>query len=352
MKYDDNDESMELDELNKDIENNLKLETKINKNIDNIEQFLTKNDFKILVDRTYHFKHNIKRVWNIIKNFEFFLILNDSNHYPCIIKKGSNTWTKGNIFEGKFFALYKFHAKVIKEKNYPEFKKSEIIFYLENGEIFSKQMTLYKVTNDDSCVLNWISKDIPKFGENIISQIKSKFKGLELFKKIDNMLEKQPIDLYQYESGIIPGKMEEVWEVLTDNSKLITIAPNNKCFVPINVNNAKVGEILNIPFNIQGTEGTLELKLDLKEEKKGWNKWIFGYSILGGQPFKVLKQSVYVQLTKINKIETQLSVYTKIDDPINNDLFKHLTLKKKYVINCLKNFFENSGKNNNDIKKK
>ena len=155
------------------------------------------------------------------------------------------------------------------------------------------------------------------------------------------MLEKQPIDLYQYESGIIPGKMEDIWEILTDHSKLVTIAPNNKCFVPININNIKVGEIVNVSMNIKGIEGCLEIKLDLKEEKRGWNKWIFGYSILGGQPFKVLKQSVYVQLTKINKTEAQLSVFTKIYDAISNDIFKQLSHKKKYVIYSLKDYFEN-----------
>ena len=353
MKYEDDDESKELDELNKDIQNKLKLETKINKNINNIEQFLKKNDFKILTDITYHFKQNIERVWNILKNFELLLIINDSNHYPLIIKKGSNTWTKGNIFEGKFFALYEFHSKVLKEKNFPEHKKSEIIFYLENGEILKIKINLYKVTEDDSCVLNWISKDIPKFGENMIFQIKSKFNAKELFKKIENMIEKEPSDLSQYESGIIPGKMEEIWEILTDNSKLVSIAPNNKCFVPMNINNVKAGEIVNVPINIKGIEGILEIKLDVKEEKKGWNKWIFGYSILGGQPFHVLKQSVFVQLTKINKIETQVSVYTKINEPINNDLFKHLSHKKRYVINSLKDYFENfhspsKDENNND----
>ena len=150
------------------------------------------------------------------------------------------------------------------------------------------------------------------------------------------MLKKQPIDLYQYESGIIPGKMEDIWEILTDNSKLVTVAPNNRCFVPININNVKVGEIVNVTMNIKDTEGFLEIKLDLKEEKRGWNKWIFGYSILGGKPFKILRQSVYVQLTKINKAEAQLSVFTKIYDPVNNDVFKQLSQKKNMLFIHLK----------------
>ena len=342
MKFEEeDDESKVLDELNKDIENNIKLEANIINNINNAENSLKKEDFKKLVDVTYHFKQNIERVWNILKNFEMILILNNSNHYPCIIKRGLNTFNLGNIFEGKLYGMYEFHAKVIKEKNFPEHKKLETIFYLENGEILKLKIILYKVTQDDSCVLNWISKNIPKYGEDIILQIKEKFKGKELFKKIDNILEKKSINLYQYESGIIPGKMEEIWNILTDNSKLVTIAPNNKCFVPININNVKVGEIVNVAMNIKGIEGALEIQLDLKEEKKGWNKWIFAYSILGGQPFKVIKQSVFVQLTKINKEETQLSVFTKIHDPVNNEMFKLLSQKKKYVIHSLKDYFEN-----------
>lgn len=341
MEFEEDDESNEIDELNRDIEKNLKLETNIFHNINNIEKFIRKEDFQTIEDTTYHFKQNIERVWNIYKNFEMISILNDFSHFSSIITRGFNTFNEGNIIEGKFFDTYEFHAKVIKSKNYPELKKIEIIFYLENGEILKINTNLYKVTNDDSCVLNFIIKYIPKFGDNIIIQIKSKFKGKELFKKIEDLLEKQPIDLYQYESGIIPGKMEDIWNILTDNAKLVSIAPNNKCFVPININNHKVGEIVNIGMNIKGIEGALEIKLDLKEDKKGWNKWIFGYSILGGQPFKVPKQSVFVQLTRINKIETQLSVSTKIHDPIDNDMFKHLSHKKKYVIYSLKDYFEN-----------
>ena len=353
MKYQEEDEeSKELDELNKDIENNMKFEKNIINIINNAENSLKKADFKKLIDMTYHFKQNIERVWNVIKNFEMILI-NNSNHYPFIMERGLNTFNLGNIFEGKLFASYEFYAKVIKEKLFPDRKKIETIFYFENGEIFKSKIILYRVTQDDSCVLNWINKNIPKYGEEIMLQIKEKFNGKELFQKIENMLEKQQTDLYQYESGIIPGKMEEIWSILTDNSKLVSIAPNNKCFVPININNVKVGEIVNVFMNIKGIEGTLEIKLDLKEEKEGWNKWIFGYSNLGGKPFKVLKQSVFVQLTKINKDETQLSVFTKIHEPVNNEMFKYLSQKKKYVIHSLKDYFENfycpDGEKNNDL---
>ena len=341
MDLEDEDELKEIDELNRDIENNLKLEAKINENLYKCEEIFKKDDWKLFVDMTYHFKQNIERVWDYIKCFEFLLITNELNHYPIIIKKGSNTWKVGNIYEGKFLNQYEFHAKVVKEKSFPEYKKLETIFFLENGEVFKIKYNLYQVTNDDSCVLNFVNKTISKFGEKLTLQIINKLGEKTLYQKIENMLEKQPIDLYQYESGIIPGKMEDIWEILTDNEKLVKIAPNNKCFIPININNVKAGEIVTVSMKIKGIEGTLEIKLDLKEEKQGWNKWIFGYSILGGKPFKIVRQSAYVQLTKINKTDTQLSVFTKIYDAVDNEIFKQLSLKKKYVINSLKDYFEN-----------
>ena len=129
------DEENELKEINRDIEKKITFEINIINNINNSEKNFKKEDFKVIADTTYYFKQNIERVWNILKNFEMILILNNSNHYPCIMKIGSNTFTVGNIYEGKLFALYDFHAKVIKEKHYPELKKIETIFYLENGEI-------------------------------------------------------------------------------------------------------------------------------------------------------------------------------------------------------------------------
>ena len=166
MKLDDEDEINEIDELNRDIENNLKLEATINENIYKSEEILKKNDWKIFVDMTYHFNHNIERVWNSLRDFESLLMTNNLKHYPCIIKKGANTWSVGNIFEGKFFGLYEFHAKVLKEKSFPEFKKIERIFFLENGEIFKVKFNLYKVTDDDSCVLNVVNKYVSKMEMN------------------------------------------------------------------------------------------------------------------------------------------------------------------------------------------
>ena len=65
--------------------------------------------------------------------------------------------------------------------------------------------------------------------------------------------------------------MKEIWDFLIDSSKLVLIAPNNECFVPININNVKAGDIVNIPMNIKDIEGYLHIQIDLKEKHKDEN---------------------------------------------------------------------------------
>ncbi len=341
MKYQDEDEeSKEIDQINKDIVNNLKLEITRNKNLEETDKFIKNYEWKILEDNTHYFKQDIELIWKIIiQSLDSNSI--ENKNYHIIIKKGSNIWNLGNIFEGKLFDMYEFSAKVIKQKMYSEMKKIEWIIFLENGEDLRIKINLYKVTEDNSTVLHLITKYIPLFGENFIFKIQEKFKAIDYLKTIEKMLEKESVILYQYESGIISGDMEQIWDFLTDCSKLFLIAPNNECFVPININKVKVGDICNIPMNIKDIEGSLNIKLDLNEKKNGLNKWAFGYSILGGFPFKVVKQSIIVQLTKINKYETQLSIFTKIYDSISMKLFQRLSQKKKYVISSFKDYFEN-----------
>ena len=122
--------------------------------------------------------------------------------------------------------------------------------------------------------------------------------------------------------------------------------------MPININNIKVGQIVDVKMNINDKESIIKVKLDLLRKKIG-NKWIFCYTILGGKPYDILKQSLMCQLTKVNNNETQLSIFTKIYENINGSIFTkiyeningdmivYLSNKKKYVLSSLKDFFIN-----------
>ena len=48
-----------------------------------------------------------------------------------------------------------------------------------------------------------------------------------------------------------------------------------------------------------------------------------------------------IQLTKISEKECQLTLLTKYLENIENEEFNEITIKKKYLLNSLKDYFEN-----------
>ena len=96
----------------------------------------------------------------------------------------------------------------------------------------------------------------------------------------------------------------------------------------------------------------LEITLQCKEEKPGWNKWLIVLEASGGYPIKISKHTTLLQLTKINNYECQLTLITKFHEPVDNDKYKEISKRKKYILLCIKDYFENfycPNSNENDI---
>ena len=339
MKYTEEKEAdipKEISRKNKIIEKNFKIGPILDKATNEEKNIIKKLDWKLLKDYSYHYEQNIDRIWEIINS-----LMNNSQSDLIIINNVPDFLKPGNNLEGKILKIFEFKAKVIKLKKFSEKKILELMFYIKNREDFKIKIILYKVTEDNSTILYLKIKYDSSKKENIIFKIQEKYSGITFFKNIEQIIKKESIYLSQYESGIILGTLEEIWDILTDNTKLVLVAPNNDCFVPININIAKIGEICLINLRIKNIDGYLEIKLDSKENKPNWNEWSFSYSIIGGEPFRIAKQTVFVQLIKINKDETQLNVLTIIYQKITKQMLKNLSEKKKYVIFSIKDYFEN-----------
>ena len=108
--------------------------------------------WKNIFQDTYYFKHDIERVWIILRGFDVLSILSSQGHYPCIYLKGKDTWTKGNEFKGNIFGQFPFIAKVRNCLNLPEIKKIEWIINLKDYYVLII-IELFKVTEDNSTVV-------------------------------------------------------------------------------------------------------------------------------------------------------------------------------------------------------
>ena len=203
------------------------------------------------------------------------------------------------------------------------------------------KVELFKVTADNTCVLLWKMK---LENSEMIKEFEEKYKEAQtntIFLKVEELLESEPINLFQYESGIINAKMEDIWKIVTDFNKLTAIAPNNKCLPNINISNMKQGEkvISSIVDNYDVDE--VEITLLQKEDRKGWNKWICIILISSVMTKKHPKHCLLFQLTKINENECQLTFISKYHEPIETKRFRDISNKKKYLLLSIKDYFDN-----------
>ena len=294
--------------------------------------------WKNLYQDTYFFKQDIERVWIVMRNFEVLSMISNINHFPCIYLKGKDTWTKGNEFKGNLFGQIPLIGKVMNSSNLPEIKKIEWIIYLKNDYILIV-IELFKVTEDNSTVA---IKQIKREKELKNDEEKARIYMIEtkLFEKINKVLEEEPINLLKYESTIINGKMEDIWNIITD-FKLTAIAPNNNYLPNICIKDMKIEEKKEVTIFYNDEIKTFDITLKCKTEKSGWNKWLIACEISGGKPEKIPKHLTVFQLTKISNNECQLALLTKFHEPISTEVFKENAKKKKYLLLSIKDYFAN-----------
>ena len=336
---------------NMSLENNNSINLRNNSTLTNNEnsefkEVNKKIEWKHYEQVTSHLKPDIERVWLLVQKLDILLLIHNQGHYPLILTKGSDTKKIGNQFQGNLFGHFPFIAKVNKNSEYPEFKKIEWLFFLKNKNYMSIKMELLKVTEDNSTTL---LEKVKFETQELFSELNKYFvpNKTQLFSIIEKILENEPINLVIYESGLINGKMEDIWEFITDFSKLSIVAPNN-CF-PSNINLKKLEKGQKETYFIRTKKELKEfiLELECKEEKPGWNKWLIVSDIYSkNSNFK--EGSLFIQLTKINNNLCQLTIIQKNFQAKNAEEFREISKDFKYIIISIKDYFDNFFSHNND----
>lgn len=315
-----------------------------------IDNKIEKNEFKEpdhelkwidFFQDNYHFKQDIERVYLILRNYDILSLASNQGHYPCIYIRGQDSYKVGNQFKGNNSGKLPFVAKVIKSVNLPEIKIIEWLFDTLDNEYYMIKLELFKVTEDNSTVvLNTIKFEDIKLCKEIKENV-IKTKVVKIYQRIERFLEEEAINLLKYESGIIPGKMEDIWDLVLDFNKFSKIAPNNNFLPNVDIKKLKIGEKTEVSICDKNGIRKCDVILKCKEDKPGWNKWLIVCEASGGYPKKMPRHTIIFQLTKINDNECQLSLLTKFHEPIDNDEYNELSNRKKYIILSMKDFFEN-----------
>ena len=283
-----------------------------------------------------HFKHNIERVWIIMRNFCILSALNSKAYFPPIITKGQDTWTIGNEFEGRFFGTL-FKGKVIKVINLPHKKQIKWELIISHNYISKINLKLFKVSRDDSSIILWKNKfNSPLKDKNCKDGFLEKEHWEDLTEKINKLLLDTPLDLYQYEATVISTKLDNIWEYIIDCSKMKEIAPKSLC-EELNLFDKKAGDECTCYYKDHTCYFTVKiLNLDCR---KDWNKRILAYEVLGGKP-NLPKQKVVIHVTQINNNDCHFSMLHSFLENVPNEMLTGLSKEKKYIFSCLKNKLE------------
>jgi hypothetical protein len=305
--------------------------------------------WKNFLQDSYHFKQDIDRVWAIFRNFDILSILSNQDNNLLIYLKGNDTWKQGNEFKGSILGQFPYVAKVKDSINLPEIKKIEWIIYSQK-EYTLISIDLLKVTDDNSTVVvKQIKreKDFPKEISNMVIQMN----GDKLYEKIDNILETEPINLLKYESGIINGNMEDIWNIMTDFNQLRIISQKNNYLPNFSFKNMKINEKKEASVSNNETIKKYFITLKYKEEKPGWNKCLIAFEVSGGELVKIPVHTVLYQLTKITNTKCQLTILTKFHEPIGTEIFKEFSNEKRHLLVSVKEYFDklDSNQNKNSI---
>ena len=298
-------------------------------------------NWKYSIQNSYHFKKDIESIWLVIRSFDMLSMLSNVYNYPCIILKGKDTWEEGNEFKGIILGMAPFVAKVNECMILPEIKKIEWLLNLNNNEYFILGIELFKVTEDNTTVVlkqfKYETEALKKKTE------KSDYKMYDniLFENIELILNNNPINMLKYESTVLNGKMEDIWDIITDYSKFTSIAPNNNYLPNINIRNLKKDEKVQTKSFYNNEIINFELILKYKEENPGWNKWLIVLELSAISPTKIPRHTVAIQLIKISDKKCQLSLFTKFLESIDNQEYEKYSDKKKYLLNSFKDYFDN-----------
>ena len=285
---------------------------------------------------TYHFKQSPDRVWLILRDISIISLITSIENYHPINTKGIENYIVGSEFIGIILGKFPYTGKVLKVMEIPGYKKIKYGIQLQNGGYLILKIEVLKVTEDNTAIAIITVKINQIFKENI--EIFNEKTFNENFKKIEKEIQKSLIDIIQYESGIIRGSMQDIWDFSTNPNNLKKIAPlieldGDEEFIQPNI-----GDNLIIYCN-NHTE-KIYIKVLVMDKKENWNKWIYIIQILGGEP-KIPMQKIILELTKINQTDCQLSLLNKFDEPISNEIIQKLCEQKKYVIKSIKDYLEN-----------
>ena len=155
---------------------------------------------------------------------------------------------------------------------------------------------------------------------------------LEMINGLEELLQLNKENIYEYESDIIHAPLDAVWEYVVHFEN---IARDLFGITKYEGVSEKVGEI--VSFYLPGDEDKKSIKIVKISNNPNKKKWKFCISPMGG-PFR--EQIIKFILVKISDNDTFLSIFHEFQDLLETEDLKDLECKKKSLLTFLRNKLE------------
>ena len=277
-------------------------------------------------------KFETSYVFNDLMTSIFSLLIQNEN-----IEKLNNNTQLPYLFTNKPIPLT--FNYLLKENKCSDIS-SKISWLINSNKIptsFSYNYKLISNTIDNSTLLifqieitnpNKIEDNLAKKVINSCNKI-----CIEMINNLEYLLQEKNTNIYQYESDIISSSKKEIWNTL---KKLNLYLKINKKIKNYKIEgNFEVGTKITIVFFDDNSYQFLISYLDTDINKKKWEIEIIPLEN------ELERQAIRWCLIEISKDKCFIYVYHIFKELPSSEILKELKIKKKNMINILKNFIEN-----------
>ena len=287
------------------------------------------------------FEENIDKLWIYLRD----LSAETSNiDYLDNFKyiKGDNTWTVGNEFSMYWVGVCNLDIKCKSIKVDRMKKKIRWKFKMDIGIDYYKQITLYRITQNNKTLVK-SSVYIIEEKNNLIDIRQSLNYYIDLnsdiLKKQSKYLQNIKKDIISYESSIINKNYLKVWKNLHDIKKLNELSPHSGEKMEFKGQINKVGSF--IKFYDKNVKQIVFLKVTAYDMSEYKIQWLMRFETIGTK-FNNIPIKTEFKIIRINENKTQLSFLHQFSYNTDKNFINEYEIKKKETIKKIKEYIENN----------
>ena len=299
-----------------------------------------------IVTFSYVFNEDIERIYECFSNF--CLVTEMSfNHLITNIKKikGNNFDELGAVFSFTWKNYYNIEITV---ENLISTETHKSFVHLANkieeipGFGFSINYNFYWNSCEKKTIFTYDYTYRDPFFDQLIKDEVTEKEKLTICQNVENYLRMTTKGLDQLEAAVIKGPFLEVWDIISDWSKLLV-----ECKDVIKVSATYNGDCRLLGTQVELFEsekkvviGSLVIKNVLMSE----DKMELIFETVKKDKNILPKQSVYIRLVKMDEDACFLSVNHVANEYISSDVLGIISKFKKKVLKYIRDYFENKKK--------